>query len=148
MEYAYGIIISDFKSGYLINDDDINKANSILKSHFNSNKYAGHMDHLMLFNFYLTIYNNCGSDENMLYNKIFLLFVRTLSPISHKLFIPAKSLRSRLNTPNDITLDNVYNSYPSYRFDKFFNGTYFALDENLNIKFGIKSENSHILNIY
>lgn len=142
MEYSYGIIASitfdeeSKLSPIKLQSEQMEEVNCVLREHFNDPRYTSHMDHLMLFNMFIDTVN--------------VIYVRTLSPITHELFIPSEDLAQKIGSRNEITLDDVYDSYPSIRFDKFFQGTYvdYESPNSTRLVFGVKSENSHRLNIY
>jgi hypothetical protein len=126
--------------------EQMNEVNRVLREHFNGKRYMGHIDHLMLFNMAMSQANSSYTS----WTDIDVIFVRTLNPILHELFIPSKDLAQKIGNHREITLNDVYDSYPSIRFNKFFRGTYvdFESPDSMNLKFGIKEELSHKLNTH
>ena len=143
-EYVYAVRVSTsdvtdpsyIKTTYHLNNKTTEHINSLIRQNFQDSRYDSHMDEVMLFN--VSYYN---SNVTTRYN---MLIVRTLAEIQDELFTPISS--TGLFLGNAVDFDDVYDSYPSYRFSKFAECDYVQFHGG-EIAMNVKQDNSHQLNI-
>ncbi len=140
--YGYMSIFSshtyDRSTGTQIIENDsqkIKEINSILTEQFEDPRYECHLDQLMLFS---VSFRNCKT--GIYYNG---LYVISLVEINHPLFITNSVLERVLDCNHAIRVNDIYSVYPSFRFDKFYTGDYFYLDESNKIVIHKPETNSH-----
>ncbi len=107
----------------------INEINAILKQQFNNPRYECELDHLMLFN--IRFYN---MDKRITYHG---LYVISLAEISNPLFITNTQLDKLLDSDRKTQINDIYCSYPSFRFNKFHTGDFFHIENSdKNLQYG------------
>ena len=119
--YGYTIVISSSTTR-----EQIHEINNVMRQQFNDSHYECHLDHLMLFS--TQFYN---MNKRIYYTCIYVI---SLAPIKHSLFLTDKELDVLLENPHPgNTKSIVYSGWPSFRFNKFHNDDFFHLDDNNKI---------------
>ncbi len=113
----------------------IQNINSILRKQFDNQCYNSHLDHLMLFSVeFMNI------DTRTHYSGLYII---SLAEIDNPLFINNKQLETLLNSNHKITVNDIYCTHPSFRFNKFHSGDFFHLEQSNQIVINTQQTNSH-----
>ena len=114
-----------------VTTETVNEINSILRKNLSEERYKHHMDHLMLYKASPSIKH----EKHEVYSYATILFVRTLTPINHPLFMSLEDAYYKLNFCRFYTFDDVYDQAPGMHFNNMFKGTFFNVDSKNNVKF-------------
>ena len=145
-DYGYTIIFSTSKYDKVTDKESvttvidktspqIQEINNVLSEQFNKPRYECHLDQMMLFSI---TFRNCNTGIRYMG-----LYVISLAEITHPLFITNVQLQKVLDADYIIRSNDIYYSYPSFRFNKFHNGCHFHLDESNKIVINNQKTNSH-----
>ncbi len=113
----------------------IQQINTILRKQFDNQRYSSHLDHLMLFSIQFMNMNT-----RTYYNGLYII---SLTEIDNPLFINNKQLEALLDSNHKITVNDIYSTRPSFRFNKFHSGDFFHLTESNDIVINTPQTNSH-----
>ena len=113
----------------------IQKINTILRKQFDNPRYNCHLDHLMLFSIE---FMNMNTREY--YNGLYII---SLAEIDNPLFINNNQLETLLDSNHKITVNDIYYTRPSFRFNKFHSGDFFHVDQSNQIVINTPQTNSH-----
>ncbi len=144
--YGYTILFSSSKYDKTVDQQivtqlidshspQIQEINTILQQQFYDQRYDSHIDHLMLFSVkFMNI------KTHTYYNGLYII---SLAEIKHPLFIDNAKLEKLLDSNHRITVNSIYCNYPSFRFNKFYSGDFFQIEQSNNIVINNQQNNSH-----
>ncbi len=138
--YGYTVIIStncikQLSRNIQKGSPKIDEINDVLRHQLKNPRYECHLDHLMLFN---VQFSNNNRD------KFFCIYVISLAPIEHPLFIKGPEMNKLLDRPATANISaDVYAYYPSFRFNNSHTGDFFHLGEYNTIVIQTNHTNSH-----
>ncbi len=145
--YGYSILIQTIKRSDKKCDDTITTyigskevadINTVLRAQYDNERYNCHLDHIMLYSIELQNFNTRTSYK--------CLYIISLSKIEHPLFIPTNEVFKKFGIRDggrSLSYMDIYNTYPSFRFNKFHVGNFFELDSSNAIVFNELQTNSH-----
>ncbi len=144
--YGYTIIFSSSKYDktcdkkivtQLVNKQspEIQEINGVLRKQFENPRYDCHLDHVMLFSIKFMNMNT-----RIYYDG---LYVISVGEINHPLFITNEKLDKLLESNHKTQANDIYCTYPSFRFNKFHINDFFHLDDSNEIVIQKNQTNSH-----
>ena len=118
-ECFYMIPVNNKKTGTNLSKEQIQQINEVLRSNLNSDAYRCELDQIMIY-----CANPSIKGGDWIKDRVTILFIRTLAPISHPLFMTCQEANQTLNLSRYNDFDSVYDATPGVRFNNKYTGNF------------------------
>jgi hypothetical protein len=118
-ECFYMIPVNNKKTGTKLSEEQIQQINEVLHSNLKSEAYQCELDQIMIH-----CTNPLIDGGDWIKDRVTILFIRTLTPISHPLFMTCQEANQTLNLSRYHDFDSVYDTTPGVRYNNKYTGDF------------------------